>query len=106
MPLLDLIIWHKWLNPLNQLDIMLNLNIQSTITAYPSDIISRPWEWIFKPEYLTYNVDPHYLAMISPTIWIIIIPAVIYAVYRAVKGNKPALFASLWFAGTYLAWIP
>jgi dolichyl-phosphate-mannose-protein mannosyltransferase len=106
MLLLDFMIWHKWLNPISQVNTMFNLNILSTVADYPSDIISRPWEWILKPEILTYWVDPHYLAMISPTIWVFIIPSIIFAIYKATKANAPALFAFLWFAGTYLIWIP
>jgi dolichyl-phosphate-mannose-protein mannosyltransferase len=106
MPLLDFMIWHKWLNPISQVSTMLKLNILSNFNDSSSDIISRPWEWILKPETLTYWVDPHYLAMISPTIWVLIIPAIIFAIYKATKAHTPALFASLWFAGTYLVWIP
>ena len=36
----------------------------------------------------------------------LILPAVIYMMYRALKGNEAALFGLAWFAGTYIFWIP
>ncbi|MDD5702730.1 MAG: hypothetical protein PHU23_11855, partial [Dehalococcoidales bacterium] len=77
-----------------------------TIDLSPSDMFSRPWDWIIRPEILTYWIEPHYLAMISPTIWALIIPAISFAIYRAFRGDSPALLAVLWFAFTCLVWIP
>ncbi|MFC2006504.1 hypothetical protein ACFLVG_06125 [Chloroflexota bacterium] len=44
--------------------------------------------------------------MISPSIWALIIPVVLYVTFRAIKGNNTAIFVLSWFAGTYLIWIP
>jgi dolichyl-phosphate-mannose-protein mannosyltransferase len=106
MPILDFFIWHKWLSPFSQLSTMLQISSGSTFAKYPSDMLSRPWEWILKPEILTYWIEPHYLAMISPTLWALIIPATGFIIYRSFKNNAAAIFALVWFAGTYLIWMP
>jgi dolichyl-phosphate-mannose-protein mannosyltransferase len=69
-------------------------------------MLSRPWDWILRPEILTYWIDPHYLAMISPTLWVMIIPTLCFVVYKACKNNPAAVFALSWFALLYLIWIP
>lgn len=106
MPLFDFVIWHKWLSPLSQITTMLNITSGSTFAKYPSEMLSRPWDWIIRPEILTYWIDPHYLAIISPTIWALIIPATAFIFYKSIKGNAAALFALVWLAGTGLIWIP
>ena len=106
MPLFDFLVYRQWLNPFSQIETMLRLTGASTFTQYPSEMLSRPWEWIFKPEIITYWIDPHYIAMLSSSLWILIVPAALYMFYRASKGNLAALFGSSWFAGTYLIWIP
>jgi hypothetical protein len=111
MPLLNLIIWrnaswHPSFNPIEQAQTMLRISSMSTFTKYPSEMLSRPWDWILQPKILTYWVDPHYVAMISPSIWALIIPVALYITFRAIKGNSVALFSLLWFASTYLIWIP
>ncbi|MBN1191351.1 MAG: glycosyltransferase family 39 protein [Dehalococcoidales bacterium] len=106
MPLFDFIIWHRWLNPFSQLSTMLQINSGSTFARYPSEMLSRPWDWIIRPEILTYWIDPHYLAMVSPTLWVMIIPAVAFVVYRATKKSRAAVFALAWFTFLYVIWIP
>jgi dolichyl-phosphate-mannose-protein mannosyltransferase len=106
MPIFEFMIWHEWLNPLSQVGFIFEANTLATFTGSPSEIISRPWEWLIKPEILTYWIDPHYLAMISPTLWALIIPVIAFTVYKAKKGNQVALFAIVWFTGTYLIWLP
>jgi len=106
MPLLDFAIWHKWLNPLQQTATMLKITSGSTFAKYPSELLSRPWEWVSKPEILSYWIDPHYLAMISPPVWALIIPSMIFVLYKALKGSNPSLFSLLWFVFMYLFWIP
>ena len=66
---------------------------------------SRPWDWLLGPQALFYNFDPQYIAMVTPTIWILIIPSVIYMIAKATKGSRASLFGLSWFAGTYLIWI-
>jgi dolichyl-phosphate-mannose-protein mannosyltransferase len=85
MPLLEFAIWHKWLNPFLQVKTMLTINAGSTFAAYPSEMLSRPWDWLIRPEILTFWIDPHYIAMISPPIWVLIIPAAAYSIFILLK---------------------
>jgi dolichyl-phosphate-mannose--protein O-mannosyl transferase len=55
---------------------------------------------------MAYYYEPHYIGAISFTIWALIIPAVVYMAFRAVKGNMAGIFGISWFACTYLVWIP
>ena len=106
MPLLEFVIWHKWLNPLTQIRFMLKANALATFGASPSEMLSRPWEWLLKPEILTYWIEPHHLAMISPPVWAMTIPVIAFTFYRAYKNDPAARFAAIWFVGAYLIWIP
>ena len=106
MPLFDFVIWHKLLNPIAQIETMLRILILTTFTRLPSEMLSYPWDWILQPKILTYWIDPHYIAMISPSIWALIIPVVLYMTFRSIKGSGAAIFSLSWFAGTYLIWIP
>ena len=106
MPLFDFVIWHKLLNPIAQIETMLRVLILTTFTRLPSEMLSYPWDWILQPKILTYWVDPHYIAMISPSIWALIIPVVFYITFRSIKGSGAGIFGLSWFAGTYLIWIP
>jgi predicted membrane-bound dolichyl-phosphate-mannose-protein mannosyltransferase len=106
MPFFDYIVYRQWLNPFSQIDTMLSLAGASTFFQYPSEMLSRPWEWVFKPEIITYSVDPQYIAMISPTLWIMIIPVFAFMLFKTFKGSPVAAFVMAWIAGTYLFWIP
>jgi dolichyl-phosphate-mannose-protein mannosyltransferase len=106
MPVLDLAIWHKWLNPLSQLSAMFRASSLATFAGYPSPMLSRPWDWLLRPEILTYWVEPRYVGMISPSLWALIIPVMLYAFYKAFKRNTAAIFSTAWFTCLYLLWIP
>ena len=109
MRVFDYAIWHKWLDPVAQIEKMLALSRSITNAQYP-DAGSRPWEWIFTypkvMEVMPYWWTPPYTGIISPTIWALIIPVAIYIIYKVIKGNTPVLLPFLWFSGTYLIWIP
>ncbi len=105
MPLLDAAIWHELANPIERLQTMFYC-YNATFADYPSEMLSRPWEWLLRLEIITYWDSPHYLGMLSPSLWLAIIPAMAYAFYRAVKKSAAALFAVAWFTGVYLPWIP
>ena len=68
--------------------------------------LSRPWSWLLNYQPMAYWYNPHYTAAISPSIWGLMIPIVLYMIYRAVKGNEAGLFGFAWFCGTFLLWIP
>ena len=85
---------------------MLSLSGTLTYNGISPDTGSRPWMWVLTPEVMPYWWTPHYTGMISPTLWALIIPVVVYITYKAIKGNTPVLFPFSWFLGTYLVWIP
>jgi dolichyl-phosphate-mannose-protein mannosyltransferase len=68
---------------------------------------TRPWEWLLPHKIFSYSeTSIQYLSFISWTIQILIIPALIYMVYKARRGNNAAWFGIIWFIFTYLTWIP
>jgi len=110
MPLFDFAIWHKWLNPITQIQTMLEKTGSIVFSGVDPGTGSRPWEWIFTYpdaiDVMPYWWEPTYTGMISPTLWVFIIPIVIFITYRALKGNTPVLFPFAWFVGAYLVLIP
>lgn len=99
-------IWGKFLNPFIETVTMLKINSWSTFGVISSDMLTRPWQWLLGYEIITYWPEPHYMAMISSSVWALVIPAMIYMLFMAKRGNRAALFSLAWFAGTYLVWIP
>jgi predicted membrane-bound dolichyl-phosphate-mannose-protein mannosyltransferase len=77
-----------------------------TFATTQHDSMSRPWEWLYNPKAMPYWYTPNYSGGISWTVWALIIPAVVYMVYRSSKGNHAATFAFWWFVFTYVTWIP
>jgi len=110
MPLLDFAIWHKWFNPITQIQNMMERTGSIVFSGVDPGTGSRPWEWIFTypdvMDVMPYWWEPTYTGIISPTLWAFIIPIVIYITYRALKGNTQVLLSFAWFIGTYLIWIP
>ena len=107
IPVSSLIIWHKLTNPIAEIKLMLYAISLDTFTSNPSEIFSsRPWEWLLKPEIITFWPEPHYICMISPVLLLLVFPVLAYMIYQTRKGNQATLFGLIWFAGTYLVWIP
>lgn len=106
MPLFDFAISGQFLNPIDRVKTMLSLSGSLTFASTTYEALSRPWDWILRPEIMTYCYDPHYIAAISFTIWALIIPSSLYMAFRARRGDKAGLFGISWFASTYLLWIP
>ncbi len=90
----------EWESPLKStLDLLSWSRIITFATRFDSTA-SRPWEWIIFPDRMPLGTP------VSLTIWILIIPAVVYMVFMARRGDDAARFGLGWFAGTYLAWVP
>jgi len=106
MPLFDFFVSGKLLNPVSRIITILSSSSSITFATATHPGASRPWDWILRPEMMDYWYDPHYIAAISFTVWALIIPSVLYMVFRAIKGNKASIFGLTWFASTYLVWIP
>ena len=106
MPLFELVIYREFVNPIARIASMLSTTGGITFGAYTHEAASRPWDWILHLKMMTYWNDPYYIASISSTIWVLIIPSVLYMGYRAIRGNQAGLFGVSWFASTYMVWIP
>jgi dolichyl-phosphate-mannose-protein mannosyltransferase len=106
MPVLDFLVWHRWMEPFSQVKNILDNNTVGTFAKSRDLMVSRPWEWLVFPVILTYWISPHYLSMISPPVWALIIPAVIFLFFKARQRHKAALFALIWFLGAYFIWVP
>jgi dolichyl-phosphate-mannose-protein mannosyltransferase len=106
MPLFDFSVYGNFTNPIERLDTMLSSTASLTFanTTYPA--ATHPWDWILLPTIMPYWCEPNYMSAISFNIWVLIIPTVFYLLFKAVKGSEAGLFAVLWFAATYLIWIP
>ena len=68
-----------------------------------------PWQWAFGP--LIYRTGPesNYNLMVTPTVWLLTVPSLAYLAYRYFfvrKNRNTARFVLLWFAATYVVWIP
>ena len=106
MPLFDFAISGRWLNPVARIATMLSRSGSLTFANTTHEALSRPWDWILRPEMMPYWYEPHYTGVISFTIWALIIPSVLYMVFKAIKGSGASIFGLSWFASTYLFWIP
>ena len=106
LPILGIITNGGVINPLERTKYMLAAMSGLTFETAAHSATSRPWEWILEPNIMSFWYDPHYMAAISFTIGALIIPAVLYMIYRSRKSGNAALFGLMWFASTYLIWIP
>jgi len=106
LPLFDFVAFRQFVNPLDRIYTMLSLSGKLTFTTATHGAASHPWDWILRPEIIAYWYEPHYVGAISFTIWALIIPTVLYMVFKATKGNSAGFFGIAWFVSTYLVWIP
>jgi dolichyl-phosphate-mannose-protein mannosyltransferase len=113
----DYFITGSFENPFTRIYAMLNSTAVNDFTVPKLSISSRPWTWLYPQwiqlydnspnvPFLVYSFDPQYISFISSTIQILIIPAVGYMIFKAIKGDKEAGLVLLWFLATYLVWIP
>lgn len=118
MPLFDFAATREWISPIDRIWHMVLFhvrytrellatpgfdNLPSGFSAYPS----YPWEWIFSTRVEIYSNTPSYVGAISPSLLILIVPMMGYMVYEfAKKKTNISLFTLLWFAATFLVWIP
>lgn len=120
MPVTDFIASGEWINPITRIWHMALFYSRYTIEALstpglfhtPTDTlfylsITNPWDWILTSRIEQYSSSLKYYGTISDTIRILLIPAMAYMAYDFFKNRSNAsLFILLWFAGTYLVWIP
>jgi predicted membrane-bound dolichyl-phosphate-mannose-protein mannosyltransferase len=108
LPVFDFIIYRRLANFITGIKTMLAQSASLTFANVSHPALSRPWEWLIFPEkaVMAYWYQPHYIGAVSFTVWALIIPTVVYMIVKAVKKNDAGLFGILWFASTYLVWIP
>jgi dolichyl-phosphate-mannose-protein mannosyltransferase len=104
-------------NPLTRISSMLSSTAANDFSVPKLSIASRPWTWLYPQfvqmyynspnvPFIVYSYDPQYISFISSTIQIFIVPTLGYLIYKAVKGSQTAGLLLLWFATTYILWIP
>lgn len=106
LPLLEFPIFYNLGNPIERIKTMLELSGSLTFATVSHGCAIKPWEWILTSQLIPYWVNPNYFGVISYSIWPLIIPTVLYMVFRAIKRSDPALFGIAWFISAYLVWIP
>ena len=106
IPVFDMLIVGYATNPISRAREILSVGASITFTKYTNIFASRPWDWVLKPDVMPYYWDPQYLSMVSFTVGVFIIPAVVYLALLARQRNDIGLFGVLWFASTYLVWMP
>jgi dolichyl-phosphate-mannose-protein mannosyltransferase len=68
--------------------------------------MSRPWEWVFNLEIMPYWYGPHFIGLVSFSVWALTVPTLIYQAVKAFKRDEAGLFGITWLIGTYVIWIP
>jgi predicted membrane-bound dolichyl-phosphate-mannose-protein mannosyltransferase len=110
MPIVDFAADGQWLNPITRIWDMGVTHSALTVsgsTAEQLEDISYPWEWILSPIGHMDLSPGGTIAIISPTIWIFIIPAMIYVLLDYMnRRTEISFFILLWFGATYLLWLP
>lgn len=106
LPLFDFMVSGQLVNPIHSMQTALSLSSTLTFSNTDYPYLSRPWDWILRPLTMPYWYEPHYTAAISYTVWALIVPGMLYVVFRAIKRSNAALFSAAWFVSTYLVWIP
>lgn len=106
MPLLDYATTFHLVSPVVRIQYMLDYARRLTFASGYHEFATPPWDWLINPSPMLYYYDPQYIAGISLTVWAFIIPASLYMLYRAIRHHSASLFGILWFASTYLPWIP
>ena len=100
-------IWHRLIDFINSIEYMLTQTGSLTFVTAAHVSMSRPWEWIFNLEIMPYWYGPHYIGLVSFSVWALIVPLMVYMTYKAIfKKNTAALFVIAWFIGTWFIWVP
>jgi len=110
LPVTDFAATGHWMSPTTRVWQMLEASKSNTFAKVTSDVanyVSYPWQWILSPKGVSFKEQTSFRQVISPTIWILIIPSMGYMLYEFIKRKTDiSLFVLLWFAAIYLLWIP
>jgi len=100
----EYIIWDKLVDPIARVIQIFQITAVNKFTDPPLFISSHPWNWLLPWIGYDYSAPSlQYLAFISWTVQIMIIPAVVYMVYKFFKGNNAAILGVAWFISTYIS---
>ncbi len=107
LPVLEYAVTRDFVNPVDRVRTMFDLAGSLTFHNTTHDSMARPWEWLVDPTaIMPFAWGPHYLSMMSPSVWVLVIPAFGYLLYLAIRKDEAGLFGTAWFFCTYLLWIP
>lgn len=90
--LADFALSHSFHNPVRLIEVMLQKGGSIRAGAVPTDLPSRPWEWFLAPVSLLYSPNPQYLAILTPTLWLLAIPSLLCMAFKALRRSSAALF--------------
>ena len=100
-------IYHKLVDPIHWLRYALGQTASLTFTSASHPSMSRPWTWVIYPDIMPFWYHPHYIALVSFTIWAMIVPVLVLYTIKAIKRHDdPSVFMLAWFVGTFGVWIP
>ncbi|MBN1643203.1 MAG: phospholipid carrier-dependent glycosyltransferase [Dehalococcoidales bacterium] len=106
MPLSDFFTFGRLTNPVDRIFYMIKQSGTLTFSSVEAGYAQKPIGWIFRYDTTPYTFDPNYFGVISYSVLALIVPAVVYMLYKAVKHSDAAIFGLSWFTATYLMWIP
>jgi dolichyl-phosphate-mannose-protein mannosyltransferase len=106
IPGLDYFLIGQLANPLDRVWEMLVTTQGITYEFADHPYATPPWDWLISPQGMPYWYAPKYGATVSYTIWALLIPGTLYALYATIRGNQKIGFLAFWITATYLLWIP
>jgi hypothetical protein len=109
LPPLEYVRTSYWGDPIDRMLYMLMSVSRNTNFGIPGSwTYATPWMWLIRPDLQYYNSVseiPRYFVTIGWTVWPLIIPAVLYLGFEAIKGRKHHrdifLFPFIWFAALF-----
>lgn len=115
LPLTDVMATGQWFNPFNRVVEMWTSQTSVKVSDWtPEELFfthpTTPWQWILDPS--GFVLEPEELGhrmVITPTIWVLIVPSMAYLFYRLVfvkEKKNTSRFILLWFSTSWLLWIP
>ncbi len=102
----DFAINHQLENPIARFQNMLSLTGSLTFSNVTHPSLSRPWAWLLNYQPMAFWYTPNYYAALSPALWFLMIPTVLFMLYKAIKRDDAGLFGFAWFFSTFVLWIP
>ena len=106
LPLMNYALFSQMTNPFQAVQIMLS-GVGSNTFSHAALRFdgSLPWDWLMNGGAIIYHSEPQYIAILSFTISIFIIPCVLYLLYKSIKSDRSSLLSLIWFACNFLPWI-